>query len=681
MKHDLTINLVPYRITSDAIDLYFSSDTGQGQRLTRKWVPADLDVPEDNDGYTCWSLDELRNATKVRFEFFKKGVDEENRRHFLKRVFTQLLYRQFQNGGFVVGTSYVGDVRVWIQADGQQPNRNYQVYDRFSLRIDSQMFGLGSGVCLSYDGQSSVSILPLRQLTVPDGFVGKVIHNNRVYSRNYEDFPAQLDNCRVVFNRSIERALGVALERSRSQNKYREYYDKVQNFRQQHLSGKSIGGSFEIQSSSFLTVPESAIFQVDDKSNFLEFKDHVRNVNVYDGLKRAGGPYFAPELSNLRFLFVFMEGDREAANRLFSFLNKGYRNFPGLEKYVSVPFKVDLDKSLKIRSEDTIVTEVTDWLAQTKFDADKKYFVLYVSPIDKNEEDPERHAIYFKIKELLLMKEISSQVIFKDQMNKDTFNFFLPNIAVAILAKLGGIPWRLPYPLKNDLVIGIGVHRESETPSGYIGNAICFHNDGRFEEFKVFPSDDIGQLIESLKQSIQQFVAKSGRCERLVIHYYKDVGHKEREMLDSAMKQLEIDVPYIFVTVKDTGNKDYVIFDESFEGRIPTSGTIVRLRFNEFLLCNNTRYQSNTGQKLLGYPFPVKVKVKSVPKELANDLTMVKEILDQVYEFSRIYWKSIRQRNKPVTIEYSEIIAGVVSKFTSKKLPQSRTATKSLWFL
>jgi hypothetical protein len=522
----------------------------------------------------------------------------------------------------------------------------------------------------------------VKDLNLPDrSIIGKVVKDRHLYSRNHDDFPNQLDDCQVIFNKGIEHALGIPVDRRRPPNKYREFYDKILDFHHQYLRGKQIGGCFEVLTGNFFEVPEAAIFQVDEESNLLEFKDGVRNVNVYDGLKRAGGPYGSPNLSNLEFLFVFMERDREAANKLFSFLNKGFKNFPGIEKYVSVPFKIDFSKSLRLQREDTIVAEVSEWLAKTQFDLQKKYFVLYLSPIDKNDDDDARHAVYFRIKELLLEKEISSQVIFKDHLSEDAFNFFLPNIAVAILAKLGGVPWRLPYPLKNDLVMGIGVHRDTETSLAFIGNAICFRNDGQFEEFKVFPANDILQLSESLKSSIREFIRSSGACDRLVIHYYKDIGPKERKILDSAMRQLDIDVPYIFVTVKDTENKDYVIFDESFEGKIPTSGTIVKLRYNEFLLSNNTRYRSSTGQKLLIYPFPVKIRVTSQPKELSSDFAMVREILDQVYEFSRIYWKSIRQRNKPVTIEYSEIIAKVVSQFQNKKLPDSQVATKSLWFL
>jgi hypothetical protein len=44
-----------------------------------------------------------------------------------------------------------------------------------------------------------------------------------------------------------------------------------------------------------------------------------------------------------------------------------------------------------------------------------------------------------------------------------------------------------------------------------------------------------------------------------------------------------------------------------------------------------------------------------------------------------MYWKSVRQRNMPVTIEYSELVAKIIAHFENKALEQfTRT---SLWFL
>ena len=63
--------------------------------------------------------------------------------------------------------------------------------------------------------------------------------------------------------------------------------------------------------------------------------------------------------------------------------------------------------------------------------------------IAKYDSDYEKRRIYYCIKEMLLTYSYHSQVIFKDNVSKNAFNYFLPNIQIAILAKLEGIPWRL----------------------------------------------------------------------------------------------------------------------------------------------------------------------------------------------------------------------------------------------
>jgi hypothetical protein len=112
---------------------------------------------------------------------------------------------------------------------------------------------------------------------------------------------------------------------------------------------------------------------------------------------------------------------------------------------------------------------------------------------------------------------------------------------------------------------------------------------------------------------------------------------------------------------------------------MPQSGTFLKTKKNEFILCNNTRYSTNTGTRLDGFPFPISIKFKSSNYEKINDMNVVRELIDQVYQFSRMYWKSVRQRNMPVTIEYSEIIAKMIAHFENKELKQF--ARNSLWFL
>ena len=78
------------------------------------------------------------------------------------------------------------------------------------------------------------------------------------------------------------------------------------------------------------------------------------------------------------------------------------------------------------------------------------------------------------------------------------------------------------------------------------------------------------------------------------------------------------------------------------------------------------------------FHFPVKLSIKSSkPDELT--MIIIGELIDQVYQFSRMYWKSISQQNLPVTTIYPEMVAKIFPHFDREELPEF--AKKNLWFL
>jgi hypothetical protein len=56
----------------------------------------------------------------------------------------------------------------------------------------------------------------------------------------------------------------------------------------------------------------------------------------------------------------------------------------------------------------------------------------------------------------------------------------------------------------------------------------------------------------------------------------------------------------------------------------------------------------------------------------------VLELLTQVYQFSRLYWKSLRQQNVPITIKYPEMVAQIAPRFNNGVPDDAKDA---LWFL
>jgi len=76
---------------------------------------------------------------------------------------------------------------------------------------------------------------------------------------------------------------------------------------------------------------------------------------------------------------------------------------------------------------------------------------------------------------------------------------------------------------------------------------------------------------------------------------------------------------------------------------------------------------------------PDKLRISCNEPELAGDHKTVRELIDQVYQFSRMYWKSVSQQNLPVTIKYPEIVAEMFPHFEGNEIPDF--GKDRLWFL
>ena len=161
------------------------------------------------------------------------------------------------------------------------------------------------------------------------------------------------------------------------------------------------------------------------------------------------------------------------------------------------------------------------------------------------------------------------------------------------------------------------------------------------------------------------------------IHFYKKISRKDLEPIYKVLHNYNWNIPVIVISINKTLSRDYVAFDMSSDNLMPQSGSIIPIGRSQYLLFNNTRYSKN--EKVSDYPFPIKLTFSASDEELLGDKLMIKELIDQVYQFSRMYWKSVRQQNLPVTIKYPEMVAEIYPFFKNDNLPPF--GQKNLWFL
>jgi hypothetical protein len=257
--------------------------------------------------------------------------------------------------------------------------------------------------------------------------------------------------------------------------------------------------------------------------------------------------------------------------------------------------------------------------------------------------------------------------------------YSLTNISIAILAKLKGTPWRLKAQLKNELIVGVGAFKHIETDVQYIGSAFSFNNNGTFNRFEYFMKHELELLAGSISHQIREYATVNSSPDRLIIHFYKTMSDDELQPIQKALEALDLHIPVFIISINKTESEDIVAFDESWSDKMPYSGTYINIGNRKYLLFNNTRYNNQSFRAADGWPFPIKLKIDCTDKTKLDDTTIIRDLIDQVYQFSRMYWKSVRQQNLPVTIKYPEIIAQIAPHFDGLDIPEF--GKDNLWFL
>lgn len=249
----------------------------------------------------------------------------------------------------------------------------------------------------------------------------------------------------------------------------------------------------------------------------------------------------------------------------------------------------------------------------------------------------------------------------------------------AIHGKLGGIPWQIynENP-KKELVVGVGAYKFNNIKERYVGCAVSFDSNGITKRLDGHKSKDIYGIMASIRRALMQFVKEEGDIDRLVIHYYKDISKKEAKPITEMLHHLNLKIPVIIVTINKTESDDILMFDETQDGLMPLSGTILKIHDNNYLLYNNSCYvRGDKSDKL----FPIRLRLRKMEYGRNSDLSNeeASEIITQVYQFSRINWQTVKLQNLPVTLKYSEMIAKSLPYFEQNALPEF--GKKTLWIL
>jgi argonaute-like protein implicated in RNA metabolism and viral defense len=246
--------------------------------------------------------------------------------------------------------------------------------------------------------------------------------------------------------------------------------------------------------------------------------------------------------------------------------------------------------------------------------------------------------------------------------------YALPNIVLGVIGKTGNTPFILANPMKyTDIIVGIDVAREKKKKlSGTINVAALariYFNDGQFVRYVIHDEPIEG---ETIPVSVLQSMFPRGEFEgrRVIVHRDGIFRGNEVNTLNEWGKAIGATIhpvevmksgaPRLYGAGKmDPGPKDI---------GWPQVGAAMRMDSKSALLVTTLPVSKNST------PQPLRITSKS-------NLS-VEEAIHSVLSLTLLHYGSTRQPRLPVTVHYSDEIAGLALKGIK---PKELTGNRPYW--
>ncbi len=686
----IQLNIIPFKpivsvlsvgLYKDKLEGYASLYKGEYPKIL--WEQHEEELREISHLYCDFASTENADYTA------EVNINEST--NFGLHYFRFLIYNYFQDKVDIIFPNFVNDVEIWMH-DKTKSTAKYKQYNKYTLKIQYARLSDGFELVVAYDGTSKIYTKSVQDLGSFDTEkLNWVNCNGKLYRWAImpPELKQDLDQIFPVLSNTLKPMFGISFDIPTFENRYPKYLQFINTFYESWLNNVDFKKIIPLSEEGFWKVEEDKILRTKLNSNELLFGKNTLSISPLEGMKKYG-PYKKSPHNNVKFFFIYHPEDKaKAVSNIYSYFNKGffklndeggeYRAFPDIYTYIKQPLLLDIASNIEIKDKNNIVEEVETAIKNAVHNPGTRYVAIYISPIAKTEENEALLNVYYRVKEILINYGISSQVIYNQNLLKSDFNYFLPNIEIALLAKLGGIPWRLNCSSTDELIVGVGAFYSYADKTKYVGSAFCFNNEGIFEGFDCFGADETDMLAGSIRNAVTTYVETKKQAKRLIIHFYKKMSEQELEPILHVLHHLELDIPVIVVTINKTESKELLAFDLKNTNLMPFSGTILQVGRRDYLLCNNTRYKYNSVVKPKEYHFPIKLNISCTKPGVLDDIAVVKDLMDQVYQFSRMYWKSVSQQSLPVTTLYPEMVAKMYPHFEHDKLPDF--GKENLWFL
>jgi len=397
---------------------------------------------------------------------------------------------------------------------------------------------------------------------------------------------------------------------------------------------------------------------------------YAKESNPRRGLKRFG-PYDSNifNKSEINAGLIYLKSAKNKKS-LTDGLVKGESYFEGFHRFFRIPLVFKEERSIINAAEEEIKGAIENLSNQ---DLD----IVFV--IEKIIKTP----MYKICKTILLANGIPSQVVIDEKLqNPKQRPWILENIALATYAKVGGTPWVIENPVsKNQLVLGVS-RAQDKNKKYLVGFVTLFTHDGDFllmhSKAPVIDWNNYVRGLENLiSEAIDEYEKRQGKPEEIIIHLHKRPGCRELESINNALKRRNSQIPYALLHINEYSN--FRLFDTTHRTYIPESGLKVDISKHESILLIDGRIGNE--RKKVGVPRVLDI---IMDKRSTLPINNFSDLVKQISDFSRINWRGFNAAAIPVTLNYSKLIARLISEIGVEDWNQIVASGKlrdKSWFL
>ena len=316
---------------------------------------------------------------------------------------------------------------------------------------------------------------------------------------------------------------------------------------------------------------------------------------------------------------------------------------------------------------------VEEYLRRT--DPEKRPSIVFAETRDDFRAAAPKYNPYYRVKARLMAAGIPTQFVKSTTLRKpdESLKWTCDSVALQSYAKMGGVPYVLPADNNVDREIVVGIGHASFRSNEYSGNeqnrvvgiTTFFSGDGEYifgtrcrdVPYEKYFDELLANLRSSLRDISEEYGWRSGDAVRIVFHVFKPVKNVEADVVATLMEEFpEFSIRFAFVTVHD--HHPFLLLDERQTGRgAERLGAFVPARKVNWVLDERSCLVQLAGPSemrtaLHGFSTPLVVRIHE--RSTFRDLHY---LVQQVYNFSFLSWRTFKPARRPVTTDYADQIA------------------------